>query len=393
MQTATRQRCARETATVEGGAQINLFGSHPFRLRIARVALVLALLPLGLAPASRAALAWKARPAEDPGPPVVVNGVFECSVGYRHQSGVNGLVPDGWTAAVLAGAPELNSTRIYFAGGCGEDGWIERIEGQDSLVFLSEDIETPPAPGKPFDAAVYQQVAVTPGISYSLSGWTLSLCGGSARPTDCPPDYYMSKMLGIDPTGGTDPLAPTVTWVEDRRNFPESGWVNLRMGTTAQSPYMTLFARIRSPLRWHGNHAFVDAFSLVRAPTANFVALPATVQGNHMTVRWAGVQSPDISAIPGGTYELLFEIQYRLAGDTAWADWQTGRPAGEAVFTASCQADKYEFRLRARSEQPAGSGGAWPNQRYPGDWSAPASVEFMKEPCPPRAYMPLVTRQ
>jgi hypothetical protein len=106
----------------------------------------------------------------------------------------------------------------------------------------------------------------------------------------------MSKMLGIDPSGGMDPLAPSVIWVEDRRNFTESRWVNLRTGTTAQSATLTVFARIRSPFRCHGTHAFVDAYSLLRAPTAAFEGLPATVQVRQVTVRWNGVQSP-IAAI------------------------------------------------------------------------------------------------
>jgi hypothetical protein len=331
------------------------------------------------------------RPSADPGAPVLVNSTFECSLGFVDQTGIDGHVPAGWTAVLLDGSPRLNSTNLEFANDCG-DYDFEKIEGQDSWVFLSQDIETPPEPGKPFDAAFYQKVAVTPGTAYSLSGWMLSLCAGSNQSNPCPPGYYMSKMLGIDPAGGTNPLAPSVIWVEDLRNFTQSRWVNLRMGTTAQSDTITVFARIRSPYQWHGNHAFVDAYSLVRAPTAAFVDLPATVQGPETMVRWNGVQSPDIAAIPGGTYQLLFDVQYRRAGDAAWTDWQTGQPAGEALF-ATCGPQTYEFRLRARSEQPpAPPDGAWPNHRYPGDWSAPASVLFETEPCPPRAWLPLMSK-
>jgi hypothetical protein len=331
-------------------------------------------------------------PEGDAGAPVLVNGRFECWLGFPDQAGIDGQVPSGWTAVLLGGYPRMNSTNFEFAHDCGDYGF-EKIEGLDSMVFLAQDIETPPEPGKPFDAALYQQVAVTPGAAYSLSGWMLSLCGGSSQSNPCPPGAYISKMLGIDPTGGTDPLASSVVWVEDLRNFTQGGWVNLRMGATAQAATLTVFARIRSPFKWHGNHAFVDAYSLVRAPTAHFMGLPATVQGHRATVRWEGVQSPDIADIPGGTYRLLFDIQYRRAGDAAWTNWLTGQPAGQADF-ASCQAQKYELRLRARSEQPpAPPEGAWPNQRYLGDWSTPASMEFVTEPCPPRAYLPSVSRE
>lgn len=371
---------------------IRLLTSRSFRAGIAGASLLLALLGSRLGSATPFVRAAMAVPEGDPGTPVLVNGAFECWLGFPKQEGIDGQVPYGWTAVLLDGYPRMNSTNFEFAHDCGDYGF-EKIEGLDSMVFLARDIETPPEPGKPFDAALYQQVAVTPGAAYSLSGWMLSLCGGSATPNDCPQGAYMSKMLGIDPTGGTNPLASTVIWVEDRRNFTQSRWVNLRMGATAQAATLTVFARIRSPFQWHGNHAFVDAYSLVRAPTAHFVGLPAMVQGNRATVRWDGVQSPDIDAIPGGTYQLLFDIQYRRVGVAAWSEWQTGQPAGEAVFTASCLAGKYEFRLRARSEQPAGSGGAWPNQRSPGDWSAPAGVEFVMGPCLPSAYLPLLGRE
>ena len=219
------------------------------------------------------------------------------------------------------------------------------LEGEDSLLFAPQDLEAPPEPGKPFDAAVYQQVAVTPGTAYSLSGWMVSLCGGSATPSDCPTDYYMEKLLGIDPTGGTDPLSPSVIWVGDRRNFTETRWLNLRLAATAQGDQLTVFGRIRSPYQWHGNHAFADAFSLVRAPTAYFVGSPAAVATNEARVEWNGAQSPDVLAIPEGQYHLFFDIQYRIGSQGDWIDWLTDRPAGSATFTASGCAGEQTVRV------------------------------------------------
>ncbi len=69
-------------------------------------------------------------------------------------------------------------------------------------------------------------------------------------------------------------------------------------------------------------------------------------------------------------------------------------PEGEAVFTGSECGPKQtvEFRLRARAEQPEGVPGAWPNHRYPSDWSAPSTVVFPGATCAPRAYLPLLLR-
>lgn len=325
----------------------------------------------------------------------LVNAGFECAQGMTPQPGIDGLVPDGWQAVVLAGRPTLNSTRIQFTGRCDGDGFVERIEGDDSLAMLSQDIETPPEPGKPFDAVVYQQMPAIPGTAYSVSGWMVSLCGGSATPSDCPADAYIAKLLGIDPAGGVDPAAATVVWVEDRRNFTESRWANLRLAATAQGDRITVFARIRSPFRWHGAHAFVDALSAVRAPTAHLVALPATVEGAELEVRWDGEQSPDIAAIPGGTYQLLFDVQTRPVGQAEWRDWQVGVPVGAARLTVDpcTPVQAVELRVRARAEQPPGSGGAWPNHRYPGDWSTPGRVTFANTAgCPLQKVLPLVLR-
>jgi len=334
-------------------------------------------------------------PAGSAGTPVLTNPGFECEVGYVTQDGIKRRVPLGWTGVLLSGTPQLDSVRIRWdPSHCDGSGFVEHLEGEDSLVFVAQDLETPPEPGKPFDAAVYQQVAVTPGVAYSLSGWMVSLCGGSATPSSCPTDFYMEKLLGIDPTGGTDPLSPSVIWVGDRRNFTETRWLNLRLAATAQTDRLTVFGRIHSPFQWHGNHAFADAFSLVRAPTAYFVNSPARISDTEARVQWDGTLSPEIQAIPGSTYRLLFDVQYRVGTQGAWTDWLTDQPAGSATFTLSACAGEYTyaFRVRSRAEQPEGPG-AQPNHRYPGVWSEPASIVLAPQTvCLPRAYLPLVLR-
>ena len=95
-----------------------------------------------------------------------------------------------------------------------------------------------------------------------------------------------------------------------------------------------------------------------------------------------------------GQYHLFFDIQYRIGSQGAWIDWLTDRPAESATFTANGCAgvQTYAFRVRSRAEQINGVG-AFPNHRYPGVWSEPASV-VLGSPvvCIPRAYLPLVLR-
>ena len=158
------------------------------------------------------------------------------------------------------------------------------------MILRAQDLETPPEPGKPFDTTLYQQVTVEPGGAYSVSGWFVSLCGGSfSAPNDCPDGYYMAKQLGIDPSGGEDPGGEQIEWVESRANFVEAdgttriGWQNLRLSAVAESSTLTVLARINSPFQWHGNHAFIDAVKIVRAPAAMFDALPQRVDGGALT--------------------------------------------------------------------------------------------------------------
>jgi hypothetical protein len=122
-------------------------------------------------------------------------------------------------------------------------------------------------------------------------------------------------------------------------------------------------------------------------------AAPVEAAGSGVDVGWNGSLGADIAAIPGGAYRLAFDVQYRQGAGGAWTDWQVGQPAGGSSFAAEigCGALSYEFRVRARAEQPEGAPGAWPNQRYPGEWSAPAAVRFLpSSPCAPRAFLPFV---
>jgi hypothetical protein len=340
--------------------------------------------------------------------PVLRNTDFECTTGYYTTTNAISeviSVPNSWQLHISQGAPRTKSTRLDVVKSCVDtNDHVERIHGIDSILVQAQDLERPPTPGKPFDVAFYQQVTATLGGAYSLSGWLLSLCGGSAVPNDCPEGYYMAKMLGIDPTGGIDPQAATVVWSEDRRNFVENnqrvGWTNVRLAVAAQAPTITVFSRIVSPFQWHGNHAFIDALGLVRAPVASLV-LPGEITGSQVIVIWAGEQTPDVEQIASGNYKLYFDLQYRPEGETEWEDWLMDREeAGSEVFSARCVNMAYEFRIRARAEQPADDPHAQPNQRYPGVWSDPARVFFHSvsgdlpgSPGADQAYLPIIANQ
>jgi hypothetical protein len=341
-----------------------------------------------------------ALPVAQTGAPVLENPGFECGQGYHDQDGINGMVPDGWNGVVLLGTnprPKMCSTQMLFSGGSCDptNRGFEKLEGHDSYVMLADwkgvgqDFVAPP-----FDVALYQQVAVTPGVDYSVSGWITSLCGGSASPSDCPGGYYISKMVGLDPTGGTDPLSPNVQWMEDIRPHTEVRWANMRVGARAQGGTITVFVRIKSPFLHHGNHAFADAVKLVRAPAAHFVNLPAEMSNRSLTLSWTGDLGPDIPQIPNQKYQLYYELQYRIGATGQWRDLGIDASATSASFLAASPdpGAEYYFRVRPRAEQPDGTkNGAYPNHRFPGAWTTAGPVRVAAGvPSLARAYLPAV---
>lgn len=350
------------------------------------------------------ALAWPAQAQRlgqapvaigEPGSPVLFNPGFECGDGYHDQPGINGMVPNGWTASILAGGdPFMASTQMWATMSCDPtDMRWEKIEGHDSNIFMAayapygHDFAAPP-----FDLVLYQPVNVTPGTPYSLSAWMTSLCGGSTTPSDCPQDAYIAKMAGVDPTGGVDPTAPSVLWMEDRRPHTEVRWTNLFLATTAQGSALTVFIRAVSPFRHHGNHVFADAVKLVRAPTSRVTILEP--RDNSIEVAWTGEMGPDITAIPAGNYRLTFDVQVQ-SGSAPWQSLLTEQGAGSHTFVApqSCFDRTYRFRVRALAQQVVGEKGAWPDHHFVGVWveSAPVAVKHAIS-CPYSTRLPLAFR-
>jgi hypothetical protein len=137
-------------------------------------------------------------------------------------------IPDGWWYFILSGDLEYRTSNDTY--------W-----GAPSLWMLSD--------GVPFTAGIYQQVAVTPGVVYQTDiGWAAVTV------------LDFERKLGLDPTGGTDPLAPTVVW--SRSEWGMDKWPDLTVSARATGPMMTVFVWVAHPTT-HGNDwIFLDAVGL-----------------------------------------------------------------------------------------------------------------------------------
>ena len=142
-------------------------------------------------------------------------------------------IPSAWWYYILSGDPDYRPSDDTY--------W-----GAPSLWMLTD--------GAPFTAGIYQQVAVTPGVVYMTDiGWA------------APSQEDFERKLGLDPTGGTDPLAPTVIW--SRSEWTKTRWPDLTVSARATGPMMTVFVWVHHPRAYGQDWIFLDAVGLWPDPS------------------------------------------------------------------------------------------------------------------------------
>ena len=142
-------------------------------------------------------------------------------------------IPEAWWYFILAGELEYRPSDDTY--------W-----GAPSLWMLSD--------GVPYTAGIYQQVRVTPGVVYMTDiGWA------------APSQEDFERKLGLDPTGGTDPLAPTVIW--SRSEWTKTRWPDLTVSARATGPTMTVFVWVHHPRAYGLDWIFLDAVGLWPDPS------------------------------------------------------------------------------------------------------------------------------
>ncbi|HSN75175.1 MAG TPA: hypothetical protein VL334_08810 [Anaerolineae bacterium] len=181
---------------------------------------------------------------EDPCSPgnLIWNCRFDSFTGSPPQQ-----VPAGWSPFVVSGSLTfMQDSDTFF--------------GAPSLRMWSN--------GGTFTAGILSQVGdVQPGATYVASwGW-----GG---PND--PDTFGRK-LGIDPTGGTDPLSPNVIWgplhygpgrILNRPGPYTPDNANLDVAAVAQASTVTVFVWVEHPRSTGDNLIFIDQVGLRMDPSA-----------------------------------------------------------------------------------------------------------------------------
>ena len=193
-----------------------------------------------------AALLWQPVGADSHNPCLIPgNLTFNCGFDTFVDHDWNGKrlqVPQGWWYFVLDGDLDFRPADDTY--------W-----GAPSLWLLSD--------GVPFTAGIYQEVKVTPGVVYLAdAGWA-----AATRP-----DF--ERKIGLDPTGGTDPLAPSVIWGPSEWGI--NSWPNLTVSARATGPKMTVFVWVLHSTTYGNDWIFIDAVGLWPDPNQPVVTMTPT---------------------------------------------------------------------------------------------------------------------
>lgn len=261
---------------------------------------------------------------------------------YARFEGVACQVATGWQRFWYGGpAPCWMDTRVFAASPLG-GGWVERIEGETSQMLVAT---------VPYTAGLQQRVTgLTPGVGYGFHAALLTIFQSSAPPAV---DGTMIKQIGIDPTGGTDPQAPSVVWTPPN-DHDEGPWdIDQRLSLFAQGPSMTVFIRVESPYSSGGlpymNLSFLDSAILAQTPTIRAIS-PAETEETSFEVRWDNAEPAPV----GGYLRDWHDVQWLDEADGVWHNWfvQTGEES--AAFKGE-KGHTYRFRARVWQRYPNGA--------------------------------------
>lgn len=171
---------------------------------------------------------------------LVQNPSFEGDY-YNPQTRASALVAPGWSIwfvddpAVDHHIPEWNEEVLL---GANKVSWRARHGDKSQKMFSSFSRH---------EGGMYQQVNVVPGSELEFSAWVEVWSNHEFDPCESPADNHggYRVAVGIDPTGGTDPLANSVQWNEYQLlwDIPYDVWNRIAVAATAQASQVTVFTR------------------------------------------------------------------------------------------------------------------------------------------------------
>ena len=116
------------------------------------------------------------------------------------------------------------------------------------------------------DMGVYQQVSARPGQLLRFSIWVQVWSTSTGNPSLSELPGNVKVAVGLDPTGGVDPLSPVVRWSPEIEAYDK--WHFQFIEEVAQSNQVTVFTRSRAQFAVRHNDVYWDEAGLVDADLA-----------------------------------------------------------------------------------------------------------------------------
>lgn len=198
--------------------------------------------------------------------------------GFHVQGGAGEVsVADGWTAWWVQGSQQqANQGYLVRPEYKAEDGNIygfRRIHsGRYAQKFFSS--------FSTHDAGLFQKVDVPAGATLQFTAWAQTWSSGGDNPDEVVEPGFYQVSIGIDPTGGTNPVGNSVIWSTGA--YPNNSWAQLSVTAAAQGSQVTVFTRGAPQYRVKHNDSYWDDLGLIQvsgpppaAPTPTPAAPPA----------------------------------------------------------------------------------------------------------------------
>lgn len=189
-------------------------------------------------------------------PNLLTNGGLERP--YYGQASATQTAPQGWSLWVGAGSPEAfpHTDRVQVLDG--EVSW-NLHQGYVAFTTAGYQRVTGVQPGEALEASAY-------GWAYTCNDTSNSCIIPDPPYRRSDPSAGVSMKVGIDPTGGTDPMAGSVVWSGGAAPYDQ--WARISVAATAEGDAVTVFLYASQQNGLALNHVYWDQAALVRTSAA-----------------------------------------------------------------------------------------------------------------------------